>query len=192
MQGQTGSLSNQFLEAFEFAFTLHKDQVRKGSEIPYMSHLMGVTALVLEDGGNETEAIAALLHDSVEDQGGLATLEMIKRKFGDRVAELVEFCTDSMETPKPPWKDRKLAVIDKVSTAGASEYKIMLADKLHNLRTIKTIAETSGSDVWERFTGGYEGSLWYYRQLLSRFQLRGDHPYLREIEAILDFLEAIS
>lgn len=192
MTSNSTSLSEEFLEAFEFTFNLHKDQVRKGSEIPYMSHLMGVTALVLEDGGNETEAIAALLHDSVEDQGGLATLKIIQRKFGNGVAGLVEFCTDSMETPKPPWKDRKLAVINKVSSAGDSEYKIMLADKLHNLRTIKTIAETSGNDIWERFTGGHEGSLWYYRQLLSRFQLRGDHPYLREIEAILDYLEAIS
>jgi (p)ppGpp synthase/HD superfamily hydrolase len=189
MHKQSNILSDHFLSAFEFAYELHRVQLRKGSEIPYMSHLMGVAALVMEDGGDETESIAALLHDSVEDQGGTATLEKVKQKFGERVASIVEFCTDSMETPKPPWKDRKLAVIEKVGQAGDSEFKVLIADKLHNLRSIRNAVQRYGEGVWGRFKGGHEGSMWYYRQLLTSFKERGKHPYLDEIEVIINHLE---
>lgn len=189
MSKQPTALSDQFLSAFEFAFQLHRNQLRKGSEIPYMSHLIGVAALVMEDGGDETEAIAALLHDSVEDQGGAVTLEKVKQKFGDRVASIVEYCTDSMETPKPPWKDRKQALIEKAGAAGVSEFKILIADKLHNLRSIRYALQRFGGEVWGRFKGGREGSLWYYQLLLTTFRSRGDHPYLDEMEVILEYLE---
>jgi GTP pyrophosphokinase len=143
----------------------------------------------MEDGGTETEAIAALLHDAVEDQGGAPTLERIKFKFGTHVAALVDFCTDSLETPKPPWRERKLAIIRKVALANESEYRILLADKLHNLRSIRNALRRHGDEVWERFKGGKEGSLWYYHELLSNFQERGDHPFLEEMEAILKALQ---
>jgi len=189
MPNQKRTLSERFVSAFELAFQLHASQMRKGSDIPYMSHLLGVASMVMEDDGDEDEVIAALLHDAVEDQGGLPTLELIQEKFGPRVTSLVSFCTDSMEIPKPPWNERKLAVLQKVTLASKSEYKILLADKLHNLRTIRNAVKRYGESVWQRFKGGREGSLWYYRELLASFRARGDHPYHDEMESALKALE---
>ncbi len=189
MPNQKRTLSERFVSAFEVAFQLHGSQMRKGSDIPYMSHLLGVASMVMEDDGVEDEVIAALLHDAVEDQGGLPTLELIQENFGTRVASLVAFCTDTIETPKPPWKERKLAVIQKVALASKSEHKILLADKLHNLRTIRNAVKRYGESVWQRFKGGREGSLWYYRELLASFRARGNHPYLDEMESALEALE---
>ena len=189
MPNQKRTLSERFVSAFELAFQLHASQMRKGSDIPYMSHLLGVASMVMEDDGDEDEVIAALLHDAVEDQGGLPTLDLIHEKFGPRVTSLVSFCTDSMEIPKPPWKERKLAVLQKVTLASKSEYKILLADKLHNLRTIRNAVKRYGESVWQRFKGGREGSLWYYRELLASFCARGDHPYHDEMESALEALE---
>lgn len=189
MPNQKRTLSERFVSAFELAFQLHANQMRKGSDIPYMSHLLGVASMVMEDDGDEDEVIAALLHDAVEDQGGLPTLDLIQEKFGACVASLVAFCTDTMEIPKPPWKERKLAVIQKVTLASKSEYKILLADKLHNLRTIRNAVKRYGESVWQRFKGGREGSLWYYRELLASFRARGDHPYHDEMETALYALE---
>ncbi len=188
MTAQPLFLTEQFRVAFNFAYQLHKNQFRKGSGVPYLSHLLGVAGLVMEDGGTETEVIAALLHDAVEDQGGALTLKRIMLKFGTQVAAIVDFCTDSLETPKPPWRERKLAIIRKVALASESEYRILLADKLHNLRTIRHAFRRHGDPVWERFKGGKEGSLWYYHELLSNFQERGGHPFLEEMEAILKTL----
>lgn len=189
MTAQQLFLTDQFRSAFNFAYQLHKNQLRKGSGVPYLSHLLGVAGLVMEDGGTETEVIAALLHDAVEDQGGAPTLERIKLKFGTHVAAIVDFCTESLETPQPPWRERKLATIRKVALASESEYRILLADKLHNLWTIRNAFWRYGDAVWERFKGGKEGSLWYYRELLSNFQERGDHPFLEDMEAILKALQ---
>lgn len=189
MTAQQLFLTDQFRSALNFAYQLHKNQFRKGSGVPYLSHLLGVAGLVMEDGGTETEVIAALLHDAVEDQGGALTLKRIKIKFGTQVAAIVDFCTDSLEIPQPPWRERKLAIIRKVALASESEYRILLADKLHNLWTIRNALWKHGDAVWERFKGGKEGSLWYYRELLSNFQERGDHPFLEDMEAILKALQ---
>lgn len=189
MTDQQLFLTEKFRSALNFTYQLHKDQLRKGSGVPYLSHLLGVAGLVMEDGGTETEVIAALLHDAVEDQGGAPALKRIEFKFGTHVAALVDFCTDSLETPKPPWRERKLAIIGKVALASESEYRILLADKLHNLRSIRYALRRHGDAVWERFKGGKEGSLWYYHELLSNFQERGDHPFLEEMEAILKALQ---
>ena len=163
-------LTERFGQALLFAFQLHQQQRRKGSQTPYIAHLLGVAALVLEDGGDEDEAIAALLHDAAEDQGGLETLEQIRLKFGARVASIVDGCTDTYETPKPLWRPRKEDYLGHLQTASPSVLRVSLADKLHNARTILVDLSSQGDQVWRRFNGGKAGSLWYYRSLVQIFQ----------------------
>jgi (p)ppGpp synthase/HD superfamily hydrolase len=147
-------LSDRFTQALILATELHATQVRKGTTIPYISHLMGVSSLVLEHGGDEDEAISALLHDAVEDRGGAATLERIRGQFGDRVAAIVEGCTDTQQTPKPPWKERKEAYLKHLHHASTSVCLVSAADKLHNARAILTDLHTYGNALWARFSGG--------------------------------------
>src|SRR5205085_9487458 len=130
------ALTARFEEALIFSTQLHASQSRKGSATPYIAHLLAVTALVLENGGNEDEAIAALLHDAIEDQGGVATREEIRRRFGDRVVEIVNGCTDAEVVPKPPWRPRKDAFIARLYEAPASVRLVVAADKLHNARSV--------------------------------------------------------
>ena len=158
-------LGDRFSKALVYASQLHVNQVRKGSSIPYVSHLLSVTALVLEDGGNEDEAIAALLHDAVEDQGGEATYLAIQEKFGDAVASIVKECSESTTIPKPPWKERKLASLEHLRQANPSVRRVMLADKLHNARSILADYYRYGDTVWSRFKAGKEGTLWYYNSI---------------------------
>ena len=158
-------LGKRFEEAFLLANHLHAEQKRKTSGAPYMSHLLSVAALVLQDGGDEDEAIAALLHDAAEDQGGEETLEIIKERFGEKVATIVGDCSDTFEIPKPPWKDRKEAHIARIKNASPPSIRIILADKLHNARALLRELRTKGETVWDSFTGKKEGTLWYYRTL---------------------------
>jgi (p)ppGpp synthase/HD superfamily hydrolase len=191
MSFQNSSLSNRFQEAFNFAFKLHRNQIRKGSKIPYLTHLMAVATLVLENGGNEEEAIAALLHDAVEDQGGLETLEQIRNRFGEGVAYIVKECSDSFSTPKPPWRERKLNYLNKLESASPSVLRVSLADKLHNIRSLLSIYLQDGEEIWERFRGGKEGTLWYYHQLSRTFQLHGENIMLSEFNDVLNRLDRI-
>lgn len=147
-------LSTRFDEALIFASRLHAKQVRKGSGIPYISHLLAVTALVLEHGGGEDEAIAALLHDAIEDQGGDATRQEIRRRFGEVVVEIVNGCTDTDSTPKPPWRERKEAYIAHLPTATSSILLVSAADKLHNVRSILNDYRVVGEEIWQRFKAG--------------------------------------
>jgi (p)ppGpp synthase/HD superfamily hydrolase len=163
------ALSQRFEEALNFCVRLHSQQRRKGTHVPYIAHLLAVTALVLEDGGDEDLVIAALLHDAVEDQGGLDTLQMIRIKFGDRVADIVDGCTDSYTVPKPPWRERKERYLDHLQAANLDILRVSLADKLHNSRSILRDLRLSGDDTWSRFNGGKEGTLWYYRELAAIF-----------------------
>ncbi|MHB2020217.1 MAG: HD domain-containing protein [Candidatus Xenobia bacterium] len=160
-------LSEQFLEALTFAAELHNGQVRKGTAVPYVTHLMSVCALVLEDGGSETEAIAALLHDAVEDQGGAPTRERIREKFGAAVVEIVDGCTDAETIPKPPWRERKARYLAHLRTAPPSVVRVSLADKVHNARSVAMDLRRHGLSVFDRFKGGREGTLWYYRAVLE-------------------------
>jgi (p)ppGpp synthase/HD superfamily hydrolase len=130
-----------------------------------------------------------LLHDAVEDQGGLRTLEEIHRRFGERVADIVEGCSDAVIHPKPPWRERKLAYLEHLRTASASVRRVSLADKLHNARTILADLEQDGEAVWERFNGGKQGSLWYYRSLLEIFQSGPDSQMLREFAHVMAKIE---
>ena len=182
-------LSQRFIDALTFATTLHANQIRKGSGVPYISHLLGVTSIALEHGANEDEAIAALLHDAIEDQGGAATREEIRRRFGDTVTEIVNGCTDADTTPKPPWQQRKEAYIAHIPTASTSVRLVSAADKLHNARSILTDYYIVGEAVWKCFHGGKEGTLWYYRSLVVAFRQAGSSPLVDELERVVSELE---
>ncbi|NLG72238.1 MAG: HD domain-containing protein [Chloroflexi bacterium] len=186
------SLSSRFESAFLLASRLHADQVRKGTTIPYISHLMAVAALVLEAGGDEDQAIAALLHDAVEDQGGKEVLEEIQDRFGPRVAAMVAALSDTDQTPKPPWRERKVAYLAHLQFASPEVLRISLADKLHNARTILSDLREQGNATWERFNGGREGSLWYYRSLADIFLERCPSPMAYELDQVVTELEKIS
>ncbi|WP_287127699.1 HD domain-containing protein [Candidatus Cyanaurora vandensis] len=162
-------LTERYQEALVLAFRLHQHQQRKGGG-PYISHLLTVSALILEDGGNENEAIAALLHDAVEDQGGQPTLALIRDKFGDEVAAIVASCTESDCTPKPPWKDRKLLYLAHLQAGTPAVARVSLADKFHNATTLLSALRAQGAGVWERFKGGREDTLWFYRELLAIYR----------------------
>ncbi len=179
-------LGERFEEALVYSARIHDGQVRKASDIPYVSHLLGVAALVLEDGGDEDEAIGALLHDAAEDQGGRERLEDIRRRFGDRVAAIVDGCTDTYETPKPDWDLRKRAYIEHLREVGdPGILRVSLADKLHNARSILRDLSLSGDEVWERFTRGREQQLWYYGALVEVFRGRVDSPMVAELDVVL-------
>jgi GTP pyrophosphokinase len=184
-------LSNRFTDALTFATQLHAEQTRKGGGIPYIAHLLGVTSIALEHGANEDEAIAALLHDAIEDQGGAATREEIRRRFGDTVTEIVDGCTESDLTPKPPWLERKQAYIAHIPKASPSVLLVSASDKLHNARSVLNDYRILGDAVWERFQGGKEGTLWYYRSLVDAFRRTGSTPLIDELERTVGELERL-
>ncbi len=189
----TSELSHRFQEGMDYAFELHGAQSRKGSHTPYIGHLLSVAGLVLEAGGDEDEAIAALLHDAVEDQGGQATLEAIRTRFGDRVAEIVTGCSDTDQKPKPPWRERKEAYIAHLASASPSVLRVSLADKIHNARDILLSYRQLGDEVWMRFKGGKEGTLWYYHAVAGAYRLRlkGEkNVWVDELERVIDQIEA--
>lgn len=174
-------LSQRFSEALSFAYQLHQDQVRKGSGIPYISHLLGVASLVLEYGGDEDEAIAALLHDAIEDQGGIVTRNEIFNRFGEKVTKIVEGCSDSQSTPKPPWKDRKETYLKHLKTADNSVLLVATADKLYNARSILKDYGLLGEEIWERFHGKKEGTIWYYQSLVKVLNSRNCDLLIKEL-----------
>ena len=186
-------LSTQFKKALQYACDIHQTQVRKGGQIPYIAHLLAVASLVLEHGGGEDEAVAALLHDAVEDQG--VELDYIRSAFGENVAGLVEHCTDSFARDpkrKQPWLERKLAYIERLKTASAPALLISAADKLHNARAILGDYRDFGNAVWDRFQGSRDQVLWYYLELLAVFKASKCHPRLvRELDEVVTRLSAL-
>jgi (p)ppGpp synthase/HD superfamily hydrolase len=189
---QLPPLNTRFEEALIFAARLHDGQKRKGKDLPYISHLLAVAALVFEASGDDDEVIAALLHDAVEDQGGVDTLVEIRRRFGERVAMIVEGCSDSMSTPKPPWLERKASYLFHLSSASPEVRRVSLADKLHNARTILADLEEHGDATWSRFNGGRQGSLWYYQSLVEIFQESEAGFMLREFTRVVQEIQRIS
>ncbi|MFZ2085763.1 MAG: HD domain-containing protein [Candidatus Sulfotelmatobacter sp.] len=189
-RGNAIKLGPRFLRAFLFAAEKHTGQVRKASTTPYIAHLMGVSSLALEFGGDEDMAIAALLHDVVEDCGGAPMLKEVKRRFGSRVAKIVDGCTDSDRDPKPPWRERKETYIRHLKGADADTKLVSAADKLHNVRSILSDYREVGESIWARFNGGREGTLWYYRALLKEFQRGKPNRLIREFELAVRELEA--
>ncbi len=185
-------LTGRFAEAVAYAADLHALQIRKGSNVPYLSHLMSVAALVLEDGGDEDEAIAGLLHDAVEDQGGPPTLEEIRRRFGEKVARIVSACTDSDTMPKPPWRERKERYVAHLHQAPPDVRRVSSADKLHNARSILADYRVVDEAVWIRFTASKDETLWYYRSLVSAFRSAGGGRLVDELDRVVSELEGLS
>jgi (p)ppGpp synthase/HD superfamily hydrolase len=186
-------LTQRFEEALRFAAHLHARQKRKGTPVPYVAHLLSVTSLVLENGGDEDQAIAALLHDAVEDQGGLPTLQEIRQRFGERVARIVDGCSDSYGHPKPPWRKRKEDYLDHLRQADADIRLVSLADKLHNARSIVRDLRLAGPQSLSRFNGGKSGTLWYYHNLVKIFQELDDSLMAAELaEAVAEMDSLVS
>src|SRR6202035_2170894 len=179
------TLGPRFLRAFQFAADKHAGQTRKASTIPYITHLMGVASLVLEAGGDEDLAIGALLHDVVEDCGGAPMLKEVRRRFGKRVAKVVDGCTDADIDPKPPWRGRKDTYLRHLKSADAETRLVSAADKLNNARSILSDYREVGESIWARFNGGREGTLWYYLSLLEAFLRQEPSRLIREFELAL-------
>ncbi len=185
-------LTSRFDEALAYAVELHRRQPRKGTGVPYVSHLLSVAALVLEHGGTEDQAIAALLHDAVEDQGGKPTAAAIRSRFGDDVADIVDGCTDTDVTPKPPWRARKEAYLARVRHEPAHVRLVSAADKLHNARTMVTDLRIHGPALWERFNAGRDETLWYLGALVEAFREAGTTPVVEELARTVAELEVVS
>lgn len=171
---------------------MHAGQARKASRIPYIAHLMGVASLVFEAGGDEDLAIAALLHDVVEDCGGAPVLTKVRRQFGSRVANIVEGCTDAHTYLKPPWRERKERYLDRLKDADAETRLVSAADKLNNVRSILGDYREIGEFVWERFNGGRDGTLWYYRTLLDEFLRNRPNRVTRDLNLAVRELESLA
>jgi (p)ppGpp synthase/HD superfamily hydrolase len=171
---------------------LHATQNRKETNIPYLSHLMAVASLAMEYGATEDEAIAALLHDAVEDQGGEPTRLEIQKRFGDNVARIVKECSDTDKVPKPPWRERKIAYIEGLRNHDNSTLLVSACDKLHNVRSITTDYHRIGDTVFDRFTGGKDGTLWYYRWLAETFQELGPPQVAADLERAVTELERLA
>lgn len=182
----------RFAEAVGWAAELHATQVRKGTAIPYLAHVLAVAAIALEHGADEDVAIAAVLHDAIEDCGGARMREVIAARFGGRVAAIVEGCTDADVTPKPPWRARKEAYLGHLPEAATDVLLVSASDKLHNARSLLADHRTVGEDLWGRFSGGREGTLWYYRSLVDAYRASGRVPaaLLAEVDATVTALEA--
>lgn len=163
-------LSARFDSALAYASDAHRQQQRKGTDTPYVAHLLAVCAIVLEHGGDEDQAIAALLHDVVEDQGGKPRLVDVEKRFGPRVASIVAACSDADVVPKPPWKERKQRYIEALAHHAPEVWRVSAADKLHNANTILADYLELREELWSRFKGGREGTLWYYRALADEFR----------------------
>ena len=173
-------LSTRFDHALSYASMIHRIQVRKGSKIPYISHLLSVASITLEFGGNEDQAIAALLHDAAEDQGGEVRLHDIRITFGENVEKIVRDCSDSLGAEKPvnagdrkiEWRHRKEVYLATLPKKPCSSLLVSLADKTHNSEAIVTDLHRSGPEVWSRFTGEQDGTIWYYQELLKFFSAK--------------------
>lgn len=186
------TLSQKFEEALVYASVVHGGQIRKATGIPYIAHLLGVVSIAFEYGADENEAIGALLHDAAEDAGGAARINDIRVRFGEKVATIVEGCTDTLETPKPPWRERKEKYLAHLKETDASTRLVSAADKLFNTRSILRELRQCGDAVWARFSGGKKDRLWYYRALVIAFRQHGDHSDLiDELDRVVNAIEKL-
>jgi (p)ppGpp synthase/HD superfamily hydrolase len=183
--------TERFASAMIFAHQVHRGQWRKGTGIPYIAHVLGVTAIAIEYGASEDESIAALLHDAAEDGGGEATLAEIRAQFGDAVADIVLGCSDSLvEDPedKLPWLERKENYLAHLDGASPSVCLVSAADKLHNVRSIGRDYREHGEAIWERFQGKRDGTLWYYETVADTLLRRYRTPLTRDLQDAVDEL----
>jgi (p)ppGpp synthase/HD superfamily hydrolase len=178
-------LTSRFDDAFRYAHDVHVEQVRKGSGAPYISHLMGVASIVLDDGGGEDEAIGALLHDAAEDHGGRPRLDDIRTRFGDAVAKIVEDCTDSWTDPKEPWLERKQAYIQHARKLTGPSLRVSAADKVHNAYAILRDLRNMGERAWERFAATPDDVMAYYESLVRAYREAGGGVLVDELDRIV-------
>lgn len=186
-------LTDRFFEAMAYATKWHKEQVRKSTNIAYISHPFGVAALIIEAGGDEDQAIAGLLHDVAEDCGGEVRLTEISEKFGSRVAGIVRGCSDSLvvdQTKKDPWKVRKQAHIDHLASADVDTLLVTAADKTHNARAIATDYQDIGDEVWERFNKETNKALilWYYESVYAVLDGKVTSKLLRPLHTAIEIM----
>jgi HD domain-containing protein len=185
-------------KAFEEACALHGSQFRKGTKIPYISHLMAVASLVMENGGGTAEVIAALLHDAAEDQGGKATLKKIQDSFGVTVASIVDGCTDSYEKDKDNdkdrdgWRRRKVEFLKRLIGASPSVRLVVAADKLHNARSLLADYRIVGEELWTRFNAPKEAQLWYRRSAVQVLKAADSSPLVAELDRVVTELEKLA
>ncbi len=182
-------LTRRFDEAFAYAHEVHAGHTRKGNGAPYLGHLMGVSSIVLDDGGSEDEAIAALLHDAPEDRGGRPRLEEIRARFGDTVAKIVEDCTDSWTMPKAPWAERKALYVEHARTLDPASLRVSAADKVHNGYAILRDLRNIGDQVWERFNASADDILAYYQALVRSYRAAGGGRLVDELDRIVRAIE---
>jgi (p)ppGpp synthase/HD superfamily hydrolase len=183
------TLTGRFDGAFHYAHEVHATQTRKGSGTPYLGHLMGVASIVLDDGGSEDEAIAALLHDAAEDHGGRPRLEEIRVRFGDAVARIVEDCTDSWELPKRPWAERKMEYVEHARTLAPPSLRVSAADKVHNAYAILRDLRNLGEAVWERLNASADDVITYYQTLVRAYREAGGGRLVDELDRIVRGIE---
>jgi GTP pyrophosphokinase len=183
------ALGERFEAAMRYAMAAHQGQTRKGGDTPYFSHLMGVASIVLDEGGDEDDAIAALLHDVAEDHGGRPRLDDVRARFGDKVARIVEACTDSWTTPKEPWIDRKRQYVEHARHLAVDELRVSAADKVHNAWSILRDLRSVGDRTWERFNAKPDDVMWYYQSLVRAFREAGGSPLVDELARIVRGIE---
>jgi GTP pyrophosphokinase len=183
------TLTRRFDEAFAYTHDTHADHTRKGTGVPYLGHLMGVASIVIDDGGSEDEAIAALLHDAAEDRGGRERLEDIRARFGEAVARIVEDCTDSWTTPKAPWMERKQKYVEHAKTLPPDSLRVSAADKVHNAYAILRDLRNVGDQVWERFNASADDIVAYYQALVRSFREAGGGRLVDELDRIVRAIE---
>ena len=190
-------LSSRFQVALIYAALAHAGHCRKGTTIPYISHPLAVASLVLDHGGDEDEVISALLHDTVEDSGGEPRLRDIRIQFGDRVADIVDACSDAYgdaasDIMKPPWRERKEHHLDRLRSASPSVLVVTAADKLHNARAVLGDYKTLGEQLWSRFNASRDDSLWYYRSVADILTTRFPSPLTEDLRRTVEELEALA
>lgn len=185
-------LSDRFEHALSWAITLHGEQKRKLSGVPYVGHLLRVCGTVMEYAGDEDEVIAALLHDALEDQNRPGLADEIADRFGSGVLHIIKQCSDREDSPPPPWRKRKEAFLERLKTADASVRLVTAADKLDNIRNLVTCYRLWGDRVWEHFRGGREGTLWYYREAVNVLRHASENPLILELELAVRELESLT
>jgi GTP pyrophosphokinase len=184
-------LGERFVDALGYATRVHSGQLRGSDDQPYIAHLLRVTGLAIQDGATEDEAIAALLHDAVEDQGGLERLADIRRRYGDAVADIVDECTDSYGEPRPPWRRRKEDYVGSLEGASEGALLVSLADKLDNLRGMIRGYRIRGNEQWEHTGKTAEDVRWYYGTLARRFRELRPGPLADELTRTFNELDSL-
>jgi (p)ppGpp synthase/HD superfamily hydrolase len=183
------ALTERFDEGLRYAREVHGAQKRKGTDVPYIAHLIGVASIVLDDGGSEEESIAALLHDAAEDHGGKTRLEDIRSRFGNDVAKIVEDCTDSWSTPPEAWIERKRKYVAHARTLGGASLRVSAADKVHNTYGILRDLRNIGEQVWDRYSASPDDVLAYYQSLVRAYREAGGGRLVDELERIVRGIE---